>query len=692
MTGSNTRTWLVTLGAASVMASLAAPARAETQPEPAPEVTLAAVGDIACSPDERAYNGGEGTVSGCRQKAVSDVVRSMNPAAFLALGDIQHHNGTYDEFMAVYDKQFGDLKPITRPIPGNHEYNTTGAAGYYRYFGNAAHQQNTGHYSFRAGSWHVLAINSAACTTTRPCGPGSTLSKWIAAEVAANPAKCMAVMWHHPVWSAGSYGNNASMVPVWNQLHSYGADLVMHGHDHGYQRSKPLGTAAVTSTGTVADPTVTPDGMVQFIVGTGGQNNFRIAGTNPAVTSAMAVTASNPSTGIFGALRLRLGDGQYAYDFVPAAGTTFTDSGSAACRQKTPPTDVPAKPAVTVARSGDGAVTVNWTAQRWADRLPVTYTAKIVGRSRQCVSTQTSCVISGLTNGETYSVVVTASNDIADVPSEPVTFIPAVRPVRPASAAATVLGDRVTVTWPATTYTGGLPVTYRVTSSTGARSCTTSSTSCTIGMPAGSYRFNVVASNEAGSSAAVTTASVQVLPTPIPTITGLARAGDGRIAVTVTPGSQAAQWQGAEYVITSTPGRRTCTTTTTSCVVSGLVNGTSYTFTAVMRTPVSSSAVSAPSASLVAGRVSVRPAAPTVNVTGPGSVTVSWAPPSSSGGLPVTGYEVMVGNGPRVVCATASTTCDVTGLAPGSYWFTVVAINDAGKSANSSGSAAVRVS
>lgn len=677
--------WAAVTGIVLLAGALPSPASADdTQ-----EVTIAAVGDIACNPNEPAWRDGDGKPSGCRQKAVAAAVRTVNPDYFLALGDNQHYDGTYDEYMSSYDRDFGDLKPITRPIPGNHEYNTPRGAGYYAYFGDLAHPQTSGSYSFQAGSWNVLAINSTACTPTRSCGPGSQMAKWIAAEVASHPSKCLMAMWHHPVWSAGEHGNNTPMVPVWNQLHSYGADVVLNGHDHGYQRSQPLGQASITSTGSVSDPQVDPSGMVQIIAATGGQNNFP-KDANPAAASVMAAIGANPSPAVFGPVSMTLRDGDYDFEFVPAEGVTFSDSGQAACRQKTPPTDIPATPAVTVTRTGDGTVSIGWTAQRWADRLPVTYTAQVVGTSRKCISTATSCTITGLTNGTSYKVTVTATNDIATVESAPVDFTPAVKPSKPGAPVASVRGDQVTVNWPATPYTGGLPVTYRVTSSTGGATCTTMTTTCTLTVPPGSPRFSVTARNDVGVSAAVTTPLVAVAAPPAPTIASTARSGDGKITVTITPGANAALWSGASFRAVASPSGLACTTSGTSCEITGLKNGTAYTFTAAMRTTLATSASSAPSAPLIAGRVPVRPTAPSVALAGQGSVTVSWVAPAN-GGLPITGYEVMVGNGPRVVCSTTATTCTATGLAPGSYWFTVVAINDAGRSANSPGSAVVRV-
>ena len=666
------------------------PARAQNPP-----VTIAAVGDIACDPDEPAFNGGLGTPAGCQQKAVGDTIRAMNPQAFLALGDLQYIDGSYDKFMSSYDPALGDLKPITFPIPGNHEYNTPKGAGYYQYFGEAAHPQTKGNYSFNLGAWHIIGINSTTCTPTNPCGPGSTMAKWIAADVAANPSQCLMAMWHHPLWSAGLHGAYTPMLPVWNQLNSYGADVVLNGHDHLYQRSKPLGSGSLNPDGSLGDPVVTQDGIVEFIVGTGGENNFEaLPGNNPAVTAAMDVIATNPNPGLFGPLKMVLGDTGYDYEFVPSAGSTpFQESGSRGCRTKTPPTDIPSVPSVSVTRSGDGTVTVAWQAQRFNDRLPVTYTAQIVGRARNCVSTATSCVISGLTNGQTYSVAVRASNDVAEVSSTPVEFVPAMPPSRTGIPTATTNGEQVTVSWPATSYNGGLPVTYAVTSSPGTASCTTAATSCTMRVDPGVYRFNVVAVNEVGTSAVRISDPVSVgLPGP-PTISGLTRAGDGKISVSLTPPADPGTRPIVDYLVTSSPGAKTCATATGTCTVTGLTNGTSYTFTAVARTSTLTSAPSTPSAALIAARVPVRTAAPTVAAAGSGAVALTWAPTTYDGGLPVTGYEVLIGNGPTVVCRTTALSCTATGLTAGtSYWFTVVAINEAGRSANSPGSLVIKVS
>ena len=330
---------LIVAAAALLAAGLAAAVHFSTDRKP---FRVMAVGDIACDPAEPAFADGEGTSAGCRQKAVGQAIMSQDPDAFLALGDLQYYDGTYEKFMQSYHPALGALLPITRPIPGNHEYKTPGGEGFYRYFGAAAHRESGGTYSFDAGDWHVLAINSMHCTPSRPCGPGSPMADWIAADVAASPSSCLMAMWHHPVWSAGAHGDYTPMAAVWNQLDSYGADVVLTGHDHLYQRFKPVGQGSVGPDGSMVDPLAVESGITGFVLGTGGENNYKASGLDkPTMAAALAGVGTNPDPAVFGALRMDLRADGMDYAFVPAAGTTFTDSGSLTCRPKTPPTSPP---------------------------------------------------------------------------------------------------------------------------------------------------------------------------------------------------------------------------------------------------------------------------------------------------------------------------------------------------------------
>jgi hypothetical protein len=234
-------------------------------------------------------------------------------AAVLPLGDIQYEDGSLDKFSASYAPSWGRLKSITHPVPGNHEYLTADAAGYYSYFGAAAGDPAKGYYSYDVGAWHVVALNSN-CTPIGGCGSGSPQLTWLKSDLAAHPTTCTAAYWHHPLFSSGEHGNNASTAPLWDALAASGAELVLSGHDHDYERFAPQTSAAV------ADPA---KGMRQFVVGTGGKNHY-------------ALTTLKPNTQVqnvdtYGVLKLTLHPTSYDWVFMPEQGKPFTDSGTQQC-------------------------------------------------------------------------------------------------------------------------------------------------------------------------------------------------------------------------------------------------------------------------------------------------------------------------------------------------------------------------
>lgn len=492
---------LLTAGLTVVSGSVGAGAAAAATDSP----YVVAVGDIACDPTAPAFNGGRGTPAGCRQQAVADAVRAANPDIFLPLGDIQYIDGRYEAFMQSYDPAFGDLKSITKPIPGNHEYKVPRGAGYYRYFGDAAHQETKGTYSFDTGSWHVLAINSTQCTPSRPCGPGSDMAKWINGDIAAHPAQCVMAMWHHPLWSAGAHGDYKPMAPIWNQLEDLGVDVVLNGHDHLYQRTKPLGQAVIER-GDLQPPDVTRGGMVEFVIGTGGEDNYKASGlANPALADAMAMTGTNPNPGVFGAVGFTLRDSGYDFEYLPAAGSSLLeDSGSRGCRSKPAPRGMPNTPRnVTPVRDGDGAVDVSWVDGSTDSVSKV----NVLGSSRSCTTRADHCRITGLTNGRTYRFTVTATNDKGTVTSresDPIAV--GKRPGIPGRPTAIATGPgAVAVTWTAPLNDGGLPIDrYSVTGNKGlGRVCTTTGElTCQVAglAPGAGYSFTVTATNEAGTS------------------------------------------------------------------------------------------------------------------------------------------------------------------------------------------------
>jgi Calcineurin-like phosphoesterase len=274
--------------------------------EPRPDaVTVLAVGDIARCDNEN-------------DDATSRLVADEPDATVLVLGDLAYDQGRKEEFDSCYDPPWGQFKDRTRPTPGNHEYEyfQQDATAYFDYFGESAGQWGLGYYSFDIGRWHVVALNSN-CDAERlgGCWPGSPQERWLREDLAANTRPCTLAFWHHPRFSAGAtHGSDPATDPFWRLLYDAGADLVLNGHDHNYQRFAPQ------------TPDGGPDadrGIREFVVGTGGASLREVGEALP--------TTEEQSAESFGVLRLTLYDGGYDWEFVPVEGEEFTDRGSGRC-------------------------------------------------------------------------------------------------------------------------------------------------------------------------------------------------------------------------------------------------------------------------------------------------------------------------------------------------------------------------
>jgi len=308
-------------GTASSAASAAAVTRppvAATATASGPAVTLVAAGDIACDPGSGHFNGGQGDGRDCRQLATAELVASLKPDVVAVLGDDQYEDGTLEAFQTSYDPSWGRVKAITRPAVGNHEYGTAGAAGYFTYFGAAAGTPGQGWYSYDLGAWHVVVLNSN-CDEVGGCDAGSPQLAWLTADLAADraahPQGCLLAYWHHPLWSHGEYRGIKAVRPFMQALYDAGADVVLNGHDHNYERYAPRDPAGQ------ADPA---RGVREFVVGTGGKSHYSVSG-DPGIE------ASNDGT--YGVLQLRLRPVGYDWSFRPAAGGTFSDAGAATCHR-----------------------------------------------------------------------------------------------------------------------------------------------------------------------------------------------------------------------------------------------------------------------------------------------------------------------------------------------------------------------
>jgi hypothetical protein len=249
--------------------------------------------------------------------STAKLLESM-PGVVVPLGDNAYVNGTLDEYNACYAPSWGRHKARTRPIAGNHDYNTANAAGYFAYFGAAAGNPATGYYSFTLGTWFVIVLNTG---TDRPVdyAVGSPQEQWLRNELATHSQQCVLAMWHHPRFSTtnGRDPIRPEVGPIWDALYQYGVDLVLNGHDHNYQRyapQKPDGTADAAF------------GIRQLTVGTGGGEGLYAFG--PIPTGSNLEVRNNETLGV---VKVTLRDGGYDWRFARAAGGTFTDSGSGTC-------------------------------------------------------------------------------------------------------------------------------------------------------------------------------------------------------------------------------------------------------------------------------------------------------------------------------------------------------------------------
>jgi hypothetical protein len=281
-------------------------------------ITVDAVGDIACDPANPDFHGGQGDAKFCQEKATSDLVAPTHPDGVLVLGDNQYENATLAAFQQSYDPTWGRYKSITYPVLGNHEYQTPGATGYFAYFGGLARNPNGGYYSFNLGGWHFIALNSE-CTNPRPvdCSVGSPQETWLLSDLAANRSLCTLAYWHEPRFTSGRNLNHPALQAFWDDLYAFGAEAVLNGHDHIYERFAPQNPAQQAD----------PNGIREFIVGDGGNNHQPSYGTIQPNSQVRDNTT-------YGVMKLTLRSDGYDWQFIPdtqAGNGKFTDQGTGTC-------------------------------------------------------------------------------------------------------------------------------------------------------------------------------------------------------------------------------------------------------------------------------------------------------------------------------------------------------------------------
>jgi acid phosphatase type 7 len=263
---------------------------------------------------------GAGDIASCgrtQDEATAKLLDGIAGAVFAA-GDNAYEKGTAKEYTDCYGPTWGRQISRTWPVPGNHDYETPGAKGYFGYFGSRAGDPSKGYYSFNVGAWHAVMLNSN-CSAVGGCGATSPQGKWLRSDLAANPKTCTIAVWHHPRFTSRRSTPDGLTNALWQALYQYGADLVVNGHQHNYERFAPQTPAGA------ADPSY---GIREFVVGTGG-----------AALVGFSTTMKNSevrNSQTYGVLRLTLHAASYDFAFVPIAGQSFRDSGSTACHGKPP--------------------------------------------------------------------------------------------------------------------------------------------------------------------------------------------------------------------------------------------------------------------------------------------------------------------------------------------------------------------
>jgi acid phosphatase type 7 len=265
---------------------------------------------------------GAGDIAGCSSLAGAVATAKLIekiPGTVFAAGDLAYERGTAEEFSKCYGTTWGKFKERTRPVPGNHEYNSKGGLAYFAYWGDRAGPSGKGYYSYDLGNWHVVALNTNCdAPIVGGCGAGSEQEKWLKQDLAAHPQSCIVAYGHHALFSSGLLKKHAvhpELRDLWRDLYAAHADLMLAGHEHSYERFAPQ------------DPDGGSDaenGIREIVVGTGGRSHSPLGEPLPNSEARNADT--------FGVLKVTLSAEKYLWEFIPVNGENgFHDSGEGTC-------------------------------------------------------------------------------------------------------------------------------------------------------------------------------------------------------------------------------------------------------------------------------------------------------------------------------------------------------------------------
>ena len=223
--------------------------------------------------------------------------------------------GVENDFPRCFSPSWGKgrIMERIRPSPGNHDYDSGSLQPYIDFFGKKAGPNGGSYYSFDVGDWHVISLDSELYYLDDGHAKQNAQEKWLRNDLAANRKQCALAYFHRPLFSSGQYGATRRMKGLWDALYSAGADIVLNGHEHHYERF------------TAQNPDGRSDsrnGIVEFIVGTGGA---QLRGVDHVVDNSAAQIR-----GRYGVLKLTLGKGEYQHAFIDISGRVW-DAGSGRC-------------------------------------------------------------------------------------------------------------------------------------------------------------------------------------------------------------------------------------------------------------------------------------------------------------------------------------------------------------------------
>jgi hypothetical protein len=474
------------------------------------------------------------------------------------------------------------------------------------------------------------------------------------------------------------------------------------GYSFTVAATNPAGTGPASAPSNLVVPFTVP-GIPTQVFATGGVNQATVNWTAPASNGGSDITSYTVTESPDGTM-VNVTSGTSATFTALATGATYTftvyatnAAGNGAPSPATPPittANLPGAPMGVTVTAGVRQATVAWTAAQDNGSAITNYVVTQSPGGAIMNTASTSATFTGLTNGGTYMYTVYAMNALGNGPSAMASVTLPALPGAPTITEVTGGDAQATVVWSAPTSDGNSPITsYTVTSSPGAFTDTVNPVKLSdtlMGLTNGTpYTFTVSATNAVGNGPP-SAASVAVTPLTVPgaprNVTATA-AGVGQATITWSAPSSNGGSPVTSYTVIASQGSFTTTTTSTSTTISGLAAGSSYSFRVYATSAVGSGPAVA-SNTITLPNVPNTPGAPSA-VIAPGAVQVSWMAPGD-GGSPILGYTLyVVQTGAGI--STSATNATVSGLAPGSYSFVVIATNAVGNSATSPASPVVVV-